>query len=320
MPPSKPTDTVAKCGPNTYARPTLGKCFHCGQVGHLSNYCPQRRALAIVDEDDQYDPEVDQSGDDDIDYVEPDEGDPLSRVLQRVLLAPKIEHNNQRHSLFCTHCTINGKICNILIDSNSSKNMVSKKLVAALNLKIDPHPNPYKVSWIKKGGEVTIQSACTIPLSIGNQYKDQVVCDVLEMDACHVLLGRPWQFDLQAIHKGCENTYEFNRMGKNIVLLPSNVETKGKRDTQGSSKQLFPLISGKTILKKDDSIVWALVVKGASPLQPTPANHPAVMNLLREFHNITTDPTGLPPLREEIYNTALTSHPEPRYHIFLVTG
>jgi hypothetical protein len=23
-------------------------------------------------------------------------------------------------------------------------------------------------------------------------YKDQVLCDVMPMDVCHVLLGRPW--------------------------------------------------------------------------------------------------------------------------------
>ncbi|GJY28751.1 transposon ty3-I gag-pol polyprotein [Tanacetum coccineum] len=31
------------------------------------------------------------------------------------------------------------------------------------------------------------------------------------MDACHVLLGRPWKFDLGVIHKGKENTYTFSK-------------------------------------------------------------------------------------------------------------
>lgn len=89
---------------------------------------------------------------DETDYVEPDDDEPINCVLQKVLLAPKVETNNQRHSLFRTSCTINGKICNVIIDSDSSENMISQRLVIALNLKVDPHPNLYMVSCIHKGG------------------------------------------------------------------------------------------------------------------------------------------------------------------------
>lgn len=33
------------------------------------------------------------------------------------------------------------------------------------------------------------------------------------MDACHLLLGRPWQFDRQAIHDGAKNAYSFKKDG-----------------------------------------------------------------------------------------------------------
>lgn len=42
---------------NPYHRPTLGKCFRCGQQGHLSNECPQR-TLAILEEEANSDQEV----------------------------------------------------------------------------------------------------------------------------------------------------------------------------------------------------------------------------------------------------------------------
>lgn len=102
----------------------------------------------------------------------------------------------------------------VIIDSRSCENVVSKKLVHALNLKAETHPNPYKISWIKKGGEASVHEICVVPLSIGNQYKDQVVCDVIDMDVCHILLGRPWQYDNQTIQKGRANTYEFMWLGK----------------------------------------------------------------------------------------------------------
>ena len=36
-----------------------------------------------------------------------------------------------------------------------------------------------------------------INFSIGN-YKDEVLCDLVPMEATHILLGRPWQFDRKA--------------------------------------------------------------------------------------------------------------------------
>ena len=79
----------------------------------------------------------------------------------------------------------------MIIDSGSSENVVSKALVKALYLKTKKHPSPYKIAWIKKGLEVQVLEVCKIPLSIGKYYKDEIVCDVMDMDACHILLGSP---------------------------------------------------------------------------------------------------------------------------------
>ncbi|MFS7953592.1 hypothetical protein Hanom_Chr07g00620551 [Helianthus anomalus] len=40
------------------------------------------------------------------------------------------------------------------------------------------------------------------------------------MDACHVLLGRPWLFDRKVVHDGYKNTYSFVEDGRKIALLP----------------------------------------------------------------------------------------------------
>ena len=33
-------------------------------------------------------------------------------------------------------------------------------------------------------------------------YQDEVMCDIMPMDICHMLLGRPWQFDRNFVHDG----------------------------------------------------------------------------------------------------------------------
>ena len=40
------------------------------------------------------------------------------------------------------------------------------------------------------------------------------------MDVCHLLLGRPWQYDRQIIYDGFKNTYTFRKDGHKIVLAP----------------------------------------------------------------------------------------------------
>ena len=80
--------------------------------------------------------------------------------------------------------------------------IVSRSIVKALSLATEKHPHPYRVGWIKKGTDTQVTEVCRISFSIGKFYQDEITCDVLEMDASHLLLGLPWQFDVNALHHG----------------------------------------------------------------------------------------------------------------------
>ena len=54
----------------------------------------------------------------------------------------------------------------MIIDSNSSENVVSKALVKILNLKTEKYPSPYKITWIKKDPKVQVLEVCEVSLSI----------------------------------------------------------------------------------------------------------------------------------------------------------
>ena len=48
-------------------------------------------------------------------------------------------------------------------------------------------------------------------------YEDTLECDVVPMSVCHLLLGRPWQFDSGIIHNGRINSYSFKMKGTEYV-------------------------------------------------------------------------------------------------------
>lgn len=65
----------------------------------------------------------------------------------------------------------------------------------------------YKIWWIKWGIETKVTKVCWVPFSIGKTCMDVVVCDVMDMDDCHLILGRPWQFDVDTHYKAVDNIY-----------------------------------------------------------------------------------------------------------------
>ena len=79
----------------------------------------------------------------------------------------------------------------MIIDSGNVENIASKSLVTKLGRKTKKHPSPYKIGSIKKGTETLVTQQCHVTFSMGKCYVDEVVCNVVEMDACHLILGRP---------------------------------------------------------------------------------------------------------------------------------
>ena len=59
-----------------------------------------------------------------------------------------------------------------------------------------------------------------IPFRIG-KYEDEVLCDVVLMQAGHLLLGRLWQFDRRVHHDGFTNKYSFTRNQRTVTLVPT---------------------------------------------------------------------------------------------------
>ena len=112
-----------------------------------------------------------------------------------------------------------------------------RALVDHLKLDTKQHHNPYAIGWIKKGPSITVKDLCHVPIFFSKFYQDFVACDIVDMDKCHVLLGRPWQHDVDATHKGKENIYIFTWKGKRIVMKPITPTPKSAK------QRMFKLVS-----------------------------------------------------------------------------
>ena len=118
------------------------------------------------------------------------------------------------------------------------------------------HLNPYKVSWLQKGYQFLVDEQCEVEFQIV-RYKDKVICDVMPMDVCCILLGKPWQYNKKVAHDGMTNCYKFVKDGIKHMLVPIKEE-----GTTGTGEPRALLISGKQFLKQvEDSEVSYVVVR-----------------------------------------------------------
>ena len=71
-----------------------------------------------------------------------------------------------------------------------------------------------------------------------------MLCDLFPMDACNLLLGRPWKFDRKVINDGEENVTSFKKDGRTFKIQ-SLIENEG----EASKTPSVLLISGKEFLQ-----------------------------------------------------------------------
>ncbi|XP_020262738.1 uncharacterized protein LOC109838727 [Asparagus officinalis] len=117
------------------------------------------------------------------------------------------------------------------------------------------------------------------------------------MDACHVLLGRPWQYDVDAKHGDKKNEYSFVWMNKKIIIPPIPPSPKSPEDQ--NSKHISLYNKGKFIAEsKELKQRFAFMVKEELKM---PMEVPEKMkSLLKEFEVLIPEELseGLPPMRD----------------------
>ncbi|KAK1609359.1 hypothetical protein QYE76_033032 [Lolium multiflorum] len=214
--------------------PSSVTCFKCGTQGHKSFECKNTKVMITMEngdietlDEDEYEALVQAAVESEEAYEQECGEDPLlcehdpspSLVVTRVLTTQPQAREEQRCNIFQTRAGIGGKSIKVIIDGGSCHNLASTELCEKLNLTLRKHPHPYHIQWLSDKGNVKIQHTVTVNFKIG-PYEDTIECDVVPMTVCHMLLGRPWQYDKKAIHDGLSNTCTFKVNDKKFELRP----------------------------------------------------------------------------------------------------
>ncbi|XP_075521546.1 LOW QUALITY PROTEIN: uncharacterized protein LOC142554754 [Primulina tabacum] len=232
------------------------RCFRCQGLGHISSECPNKRVM-ILNDYGEYGSHSDGEDEDDMPALEdPDEG--FEAVVGEALVTRRI---------------------------------MSAQMVEKLSLPTLKHPQPYRLQWLNDCAEVKVNKQVLVTFYI-RKYVDEVLCDVVPMHACHILLGRPWQYDRRVTHDGYKNRYSFMLKNDSIVLLPLSPKQvledqlkKKKRDEAEKKSELKSEmafenkneIAGKKSDKKDCRAINNITIKYRHPI-------PRLDDMLDELH------------------------------------
>ncbi|KAF6148854.1 hypothetical protein GIB67_014225 [Kingdonia uniflora] len=139
--------------------------------------------------------------------------------------SPGINEYWKKYALFCTRVEAQGKGLNTIIDGGSTDNLISESVADKLHLNLVPHPKVAMLSWLQmdgQQGEISVLYRTRAKIKMG-EYEESILCIVIKMGVCHLLLGRPWQWERNAIHIGRPNVYVFMWKGIRQIwvgLLP----------------------------------------------------------------------------------------------------
>ncbi|RDX94053.1 hypothetical protein CR513_23607, partial [Mucuna pruriens] len=165
------------------------KCFKCLGKGHIASQCPNRSDDGEIGSEGSI-REVgtsveSESLSDGSHYV----GDLI--VVRRLMNSYVGEEAKiERENIFHSRCLILGNLCSMIIDEGSCVNVASERLVKKLALLTIVHPKPYKLQWLSDKEELLVDRQVKVMFTLG-RYEDTMVCNVVPMEASHLLLGRP---------------------------------------------------------------------------------------------------------------------------------
>ena len=105
-----------------------------------------------------------------------------------------------------------------------------------LGLMTRPHPHPYYIQWVNSYDRIKVTEIAHIEFSIGF-YKGSLDFDIVPLQVCQLLLGKPWISENNVVHDTIANKYSFKCHGRKITLIPMNANEILEVDLERDEKR-----------------------------------------------------------------------------------
>ncbi|RDY14775.1 hypothetical protein CR513_00108, partial [Mucuna pruriens] len=81
-----------------------------------------------------------------------------------------------------------------------------------------PHHKLCKLQWLSEKGELVVDKQMSLAITLGKY--NEIMCNMMLVEAIHILLGRPRQFDQEVTYDEITNKFSFVHMGHKVTLNP----------------------------------------------------------------------------------------------------
>lgn len=102
------------------------------------------------------------------------------------------------------------------------------------------------------------------------------------MDVCHIILGRPWQYDRKVVHDGSHNTYSFVKDGTKIKLSPMRIGGGSKSETE-AKEALFTRSQVQNHVNNGEELYVLVILEENNAEKDL---NPKIQPLLQEFQDV----------------------------------
>ena len=131
-------------------------------------------------------------------------------IVAHQVLSSQMEkaEQNQFNNLFQTYFVVKERCFYVIIDNESCNNLASLELVEKFGLTTRLHPHPYNIQWVNSYDRIKVTEIVRIEFSIGF-YKGSLDFDIVHLQVCQLLLGKPWISENNIVHDKIANKYSF---------------------------------------------------------------------------------------------------------------